>query len=299
MPNEVKTNSSSICVTQPQHIHTHFNPTYLALVFVQTTSPLAGGPNLLALLSVVTCTRVETSQRVLGDVFLRAFYTAYNPIEQKFGLAPSTGERTSAFCEDDKHISSAGGPSPAKTTNPPATASPPIRRATPAPCSAVNSAANSDSSDDDKEGSWNGLSSTMVAVGFFVLLIVAFAILMLCLIALQRRRAAGVTRGGYKQAKFRSEGEVEIQMSSGGRGGRITSFEDDFVPAHPGSYQGKSSGSHMYRASNNSSGEGGEGSDYGDNVGEDEFEMQSGLVASPRRRGFGGEHGRRALVGTL
>ena len=43
--------------------------------------------------------------RILGDSFLRTFYTAYNVEEKKVGLAQATGKRTDEACAADASIS--------------------------------------------------------------------------------------------------------------------------------------------------------------------------------------------------
>ena len=46
--------------------------------------------------------------RILGDSFLRTFYTAYDVQEKKVGLAKATVSRTGETCSDDTPISAAG-----------------------------------------------------------------------------------------------------------------------------------------------------------------------------------------------
>lgn len=225
--------------------------------------------------------------RILGDSFLRTFYTAYNVQEKKVGLALATGRRTDDECEADASISATN---PTDASDPSSTDSQPTQHPraaednsppTPAPQAeggdddhgetgdaAVEEGDDAQSEPDDDALAQNGggvvheseSSDEGGEEGEPSLVAVAAAASLGTLLALGLCGFGGVLvvrrirRGEHRHSKLGSleggDGGVGVEMSGNGRragNGVIIGAEDDFLQAGPGGYRGNGSGSHRYR----------------------------------------------------
>ncbi|CAM9567639.1 unnamed protein product [Discosporangium mesarthrocarpum] len=262
--------------------------------FAATSSSLDESASELCILGVLGHGNHEW---ILGDVFLRAFYTAYDIQENKIGLAVSSSQRSTPLCQDDMHLSrllpSSQGVDEGENPMPGPKVPPPVKDSSDdGELGGVAGAAGSGAGDEEG-GGWGHLSTTLVAIGAALLTLLLCAAVARCIMVAKRERPAGegVVGARHRHSKLGGELHVEMQRTSvgrrqgrGGVGGRQGVFEDDFVPARPGGYKGNGSGSHMYRLGDDGGGQyldGGDEDDDGDEQVEVDFGIQSGLVGSP------------------
>lgn len=209
--------------------------------------------------------------RVLGDTFLRTFYTAYDVEEQNVGFAKATANRVGETCADDIIISAdVSDPSP---TSPPSSIGDAsvsgatymtvqVVPTTPAvdPMSTtskdVTNSASLDNTDrrppvtaetelSEEDGEPRRILSA-AAISF----ILALVTLITCcgISVLVRRRIRRGTTCRHVQLHISGKGGDGLEMMAGnGAETNVVGDADDFLQAHPRSYRGRGSGSHRYR----------------------------------------------------
>ena len=171
----------------------------------------------------------NNNHRVLGDPFLRTFYTAYNVADKTVGLAQATNSRTSSECAADASLSSVsanadgggddpGGPSAAGTGS---------------GAGSSSSDANDGLGGEETSTIAIGVAAGLVTMGLISCGVVVYAVR-------QRLNKAG---GAYRPAvdDIDGGGGGGFEMSSGGKGsssmaarhGGDIEREGDFLQASP------------------------------------------------------------------
>lgn len=226
------------------------------------------------------------ARRVLGDSFLRTFYSAYNVQNGKVGLAKATGRRTSDECPDDSAISgvaiadqAGAADAPEDDVVPPSpsvSSSGGSDKPQPSSSGGASTGVGDERKDDDGSSSEEyeepgegypveqSNSSDGGSIGGggegqdeSILVTVATAASLGTLIAIA---ACGgfvvlvvrqIRKGQHRHIKLGAlgaEGGLEMaDKTEHGVDRGVPGAEDDFLQAGPGGYRGSGSGSHRYR----------------------------------------------------
>lgn len=213
-----------------------------------------------------------SNNRVLGDTFLRTFYTAYDVEEKKVGFAKATTNRVGETCIDDIIIS-ADASDPSHTSPPSSIDDASVSEATYIAVQAVSTSAtpavdptSTTSEDVISFTSWDytdGISpitaetelskevetprqSLPVAVIVFILGLIAMITCYGLGVLVQRRIRRG-TAYHHVQLDVSGKGGEGLEMEGNGAEATVVGDAVDFLQENPVSYRGSESGSHRYR----------------------------------------------------
>lgn len=191
---------------------------------------LASGRRLLDVdITATTAHDNNKPNRVLGDPFLRTFYTAYNVQTQTVGIARATGSRTGEACEADAALDSAA----------PSTAVPADGDDDNAGLG-IASVPEGASSSEVVEEEETSVVTVGVVAGLGTMALLALGVVALAVRQRWKRTGGGVYRSAMSQVGSGGGGGGGFEMSKGmsssmaaRHGGEAVEREGDFLQASP------------------------------------------------------------------